>query len=76
MTMFRENISETENISPPVYLDGSVLVHEGERRALAADVDVGAGSLGLGHLEGAGLGSGHQEEGDEQLAVHVDLLVV
>ena len=54
------------------YLDGAVLVHEGERRALAADVDVGAGSLGLGHLEGGGLGGGHQEEGDEQLGVHVD----
>ena len=57
------------------YLDGAVLVHEGERRALAADVDVGAGGLGLGHLQGRGLGGGHQHEGDEELAVHVFRLV-
>ena len=52
------------------YLDGSVLVHEAERRALAADVDVGAGGLGPRHLQGGGLGGGHQQEGEEQLAVH------
>ena len=52
------------------YLDGSVLVHEAERRALAANVDVGAGGLGPRHLQGGGLGGGHQQEGEEQLAVH------
>ena len=69
------NIRWNEKYLADCYLDGAVLVDEGERGALAADVDVGAGGLGLGHLQGGGLGGGHQHQGDEQLAVHVDRLV-
>ena len=66
-----EGAGDSGDLSP--YLDGSVLVLEGEWGALAPEVDVGAGGLGLLQLQGGAAGHGHHHQGDDHLG-HVGLL--
>ena len=55
-------------------LDCAILVLESEGGALAANVDIGGGCLGGGHLQGGGGGGGQQGQGGSQ-KIHLNLKI-